>query len=216
VAGLEVAGAEPAVVGMDRLRALEEVRIDERRDRQRDPIGRRPAPGPAWGAATPGPWRGLARDRFMAVVVQRAEVGFVVQQTVHRAATPALAARGRHVRGLGQAERDLADAQPLLHVPGKDLPDDLRLGLRDLDMGRDAVAASDAPVAVGDLPEDHLPLPGPEEFAPPIPLGDLHALVLSDSPLDLREEAGMGSSPGGCSRKTTRTPKRSSSSRIRT
>src|SRR6266542_6149400 len=46
VPGLEMARAKAAVVGMDRLRAPEQLLADQWRDADRNPLGHRPAPSP--------------------------------------------------------------------------------------------------------------------------------------------------------------------------
>ena len=82
-------------------------------------------------------------------------------------------------------------AEVLVDVPTEDLPDDLRLGLGHLDVGRDCVTSWNPPVAVGDLPPKHLALSRAIEFASAVPFRDLDALVLGDRTLDLSEQARL-------------------------
>src|ERR1700730_1103582 len=112
----------------------------------------------------------------MTVAIHPADVVFVVQHPVDGARAPAGASGGGEMRRLGQSERNLPDAEALVNVPPKYLTHDLRLLLRDLDVRGNAIAARDAPVAVGHFPEDHLTLTCAKEFAPPVSLRDLHAL----------------------------------------
>jgi hypothetical protein len=49
-----------------------------------------------------------------------------------------------------------------------------------------------SPIAVGDLPAEHLADPCSVELAPPVALGDLGPFVLADHALDLGEQPGLG------------------------
>ena len=102
---------------------------------------------------------------------------------------PAREPGGGQMRRLGQAQRDLPHAEAFVDMPAEDLPHDLRLGLGDLDVGRDPVTAWNPPVAVGDLPPNHLALSRAKEFAPAVPFRHLHALVFGDRSLNLRKQA---------------------------
>ena len=86
---------------------------------------------------------------------------------------------------LRQPQRDLADTQAIVDMPGEDLADDLGLGLRDLEVGGHPIAARHTPVPIGDLPEDDLALAGSKELPAPVALRDLHPLVLRDRALNL-------------------------------
>jgi hypothetical protein len=74
----------------------------------------------------------------------------------------------------------------------EDAPHHRRLGLEDRKMGGPCSAAGDAPVAVGRLPGDDLARAGAPQLAAPVALGDLGPLVLSDHPLHLGEQPGLG------------------------
>ena len=183
--------AEAAVVVMDRLGTTKQLGVDDRGNRKRNPLGRRTvlvAHGRA--AATRRGFR-LAADRLAAVVVHRADVGLVVQHPGHGAGPPARESRGGHVRRFGQAQRDLPHAEMFVDVPAEDLPHDLRLGFRHLDVGRDAVTPWNPPVAVGDLPPAHFALSRAKELAATIAFRDLDALVFGDRALDLRKQARL-------------------------
>ena len=187
-----MARAKAAVVGVDRLGAPEQVLADEGRDTDRNPLGGRPAPRPMFRAAATARGGGRAVEHFVPVKVQRADVGFVAQQAAHHAGSPVRQSRGAGMGGLRQPERDLADAQSILDVPGEDLPHHLGFGLRNLQVRGHAIAAGNAPIPIGHLSRDNLSLPGAEELAAPIALDDLHPLVLRDRPLDLHEQPRMG------------------------
>ena len=95
------------------------------------------------------------------------------------------------MRRFGQAQRDLPHAEVLVDVPAEDLPHDLRLGSRHLDVGRDSVAPWNPPVAVGDLPLKHFALSRTKELASTVAFRDLDALVFGNRALDLREQARL-------------------------
>ena len=155
-----------------------------------NPLGRRTvlvAHGRA--AATRRGFR-LAADRLARVVVHRADVGLVVQHPGHGAGPPARESRGGHVRRFGQAQRDLPHAEMFVDVPAEDLPHDLRLGFRHLDVGRGAVTPWNPPVAVGPSPA-HFALSRAKELAATIAFRDLDALVFGDRALDLRKQARL-------------------------
>ena len=95
------------------------------------------------------------------------------------------------MRRFGQAQRDLPHAEVLVDVPAEDLPHDLRLGSRHLDVGRDSVAPWNPPIAVGDLPPKHFALSRTKELASTVAFRDLDALVFGDRALDLREQARL-------------------------
>ncbi len=95
------------------------------------------------------------------------------------------------MRRFGQTQRDLPHAEVLVDVPAEDLPHDLRLGLRHLDVGRDAVTPWNPPVAVGDLPPAHFALSRAKELASTVAFRDLDAFVFGDRSLDLGEQARL-------------------------
>ena len=92
---------------------------------------------------------------------------------------PAREPRGGQMRRFGQTQRDLPHAEVLVDVPAEDLPHDLRLGLRHLDVGRDAVTPWNPPVAVGDLPPAHFALSRAKELASTVAFRDLDAFGTS-------------------------------------
>ena len=135
--------------------------------------------------------RGGAVDRLAAVVVDAADVGLVAQQALQRRGAPdRLAGRGRDA-AVVEVVGDLADRAGVLDVGAEDLAHDLGLGLIDLHARRPARLGSDAPEAVGHLPEEHLAGAGAVQLAAPVALGDLRALVFGDHTLDLDEQPGL-------------------------
>ena len=95
------------------------------------------------------------------------------------------------MRRFGQTQRDLPHAEVFVDVPAEDLPHDLRLGLRHLDLGRDAVTPWNPPVAVGDLPPAHFTLSCPKELASTVAFRDLDAFVFGNRALDLGKQARL-------------------------
>ena len=95
------------------------------------------------------------------------------------------------MRRLGQAQRDLPYAEVLVDVPAEDLAHDLGFGLGHFHVRRDPVTAWNMPVAVGDLPPEHLALSRAKELPPTVAFRDLDALVFGDRALDLREQARL-------------------------
>ena len=95
------------------------------------------------------------------------------------------------MRRFGQTQRDLPHAEVFVDVPAEDLPHDLCLGLRHLDLGRDAVTPWNPPVAVGDLPPAHFTLSRAKELASTVAFRDLDAFVFGNRALDLGEQARL-------------------------
>jgi hypothetical protein len=58
-------------------------------------------------------------------------------------------------------------------------------------MRGNTVAAGNASIAIGHLPEDHLTLAGAKQFAAPVPLSDFHPLIFGNGALDLCEQPRM-------------------------
>ena len=182
---VQIARTELLIRSMAGLRAGEGRRVDERGNRDRDPLGWRsrrspPASGPALGGGDGGPAGG--------VVVEHPEVGLTAHEPVHGGLAPLRAAAGRGVALTDQPPGDLADGHAVVGVPGKHLADHRGLRVIYHQVRRAAVLAGDAAVAVGNAVPNDLPLPGPIELPPAIAFRDLGALVFGDRPLDLHQQ----------------------------
>ena len=128
------------VVTLDLLDAVERVTVDDRRDRDRDPLF-------AWSFAVAGlavarATRAVALERFAAVVVDGPDIRLVVEQPRDRRGAPRWVAGRRRNPAVEQVKSDLPDRQPRLDVGVKDPAHDLGLGLEDLDPSRPAVGGT--------------------------------------------------------------------------
>jgi hypothetical protein len=146
-----MARTEPTVIAMNRLRALKELVVNDGRHGQGNPLRCGPTSGPTLHLTPPRTGLRITGERFVAIEVHATNVRFVVQHPIDGAGSPPLTASGREVRGLGQPEGKLSDAESLLDVPREDLTDDLRLGFRDFEMRGNGVTAGHPSVAKGDL-----------------------------------------------------------------
>ena len=176
--------AEGGVVAGRSLHRVEDVLGDDGGDGDLDPLGAVPA------ALANSPGRGVTLVGG-AVPVQASDVGLVAQQPVKAGQGPDGLALGRGDPLPGQVQGDAADRGAGGEL-GEDAPHHGGLGLVHDHVRRAVGAAGHPPVAVGHLAGKHLAGPGPEQLAPPLPLGELRLLVLSDHPLDLHQQAGLG------------------------
>ena len=160
---------------------LECVTIDDRRDRDRDPLLARTL---ALAGQAPA---SVTLDPFVTVVVDDADVRLVAQQAVERGGSPLRLAARRRDPAVAQLKRDLPHRPAPLNVG----VDDLGLGLVDLDPRSSAVGIDNAAVAVGALPERDLAGAGAVELAATVALGDLGLLVLGDHSLHLDQQCRL-------------------------
>ena len=135
-------------------------------------------------------WPGVG-DGLGLVEVHPADVGLVAEEPAQRGRSPArLSGRGGHGFG-GEGDGDLSHGEPGVDTVGEDAADHRGFRFEDFQPGRASRVAGEPAVAVGNAPGQHLTGAGAEQFAAPIPLGDLRAFVFGDDPLDLGEELGL-------------------------
>ena len=126
------------------------------------------------------------------VVVEPPDVGLVAQDAGHRGGAPGgFAGGGGNLIGV-ESDGDGPDGVPAGHVVVEDPAHHRRFRFVDNEVGGPSGGAGKAAVAVGNLPGEHLPRPGPPQLGPPVTLRDLGSLILGDDPLHLGQQAGLG------------------------
>jgi hypothetical protein len=185
-----VAERERGVARQLRLRPVPGLGVDQRRDRDGDPLLARlqAAAGRLAGArATSDPWLGR-RDVGVAVGVGGAGVDRVGEDVVHRRGRPGMAAGARQVGAGIQPLEDLADGHPLLRQPAVEGARQLRLGLIDHEMAGDRIAARHVAIAVRGAAAEVVPVARPLQLAAAEALAENGALVFGDGALDLQQQ----------------------------
>ena len=157
---------------------VEQFVVHDARHRNGDPLF--PWAKPLAGVAP----KALVGDGFPAIVIGAPNVGFIAQHAVDGRSTPDRFARGRRHLVEVEPANDLT-CRIACNVVLEDAPDHRRFGFVRNQVRGLGTSAGHPAIAVGGFPEDYFATAGTPEFAAPITLGDLRALIFRDYALDL-------------------------------
>jgi hypothetical protein len=169
-----------------RLGAVAQLRLDDRRNRDRDPLLARPDPAAALaGIARLARARLFGLNQIVAVRVSGAGVDRLGQDVVDDRGRPGMPARARVPGPEVEPLEDLADGHPLLDQPAVEQAHERGFILVDLKPPTGPVATRDVAVAIGRPSADEPAGPRLLQLAAAEALAQQGPLVFGDRPLDL-------------------------------
>src|SRR5215469_3506081 len=132
--------------------------------------------------------RPFYRCTVVTVVIQRANIGLIVKNSIHDIEIPFPTTARRRNSLEREFLGDLANRRALLRIEIKDSANHRRLVLIDLHMRRHTVTTGNAHITERGSPVNHLTAPSSVELAAPSSFDDLRPLELSYGSSDLVHE----------------------------
>src|SRR5215467_3122133 len=156
------------------------LQVDDGRNRNRDPL--LSGPKSALALLTVRPFH---RCTVVAVLIQRANIGLIMKNSIHGIEIPFPTTTWRQNSLQCELLCDLTNRPALLHIEIKDSANHHRFVLIDLHMCRHTVTTWNAQITKRGSPVDHFTTPSSVELAAPIPFDNLRPFELSYGSGDL-------------------------------